>query len=489
MTEEDIWKGDLLGREEEGKYLQRYIENLYKLDKKDKTSFVLNINSEWGHGKTWFLERFSKQLEVNFPVVYFDAWKNDFTKDPLMSFVSVVCEELANKFAGDRTAVQQVMAIKDTAIKLIKPSIPVILAALVKHYTGLNFEQMGGTQKEQKKLEDISDVISEITKISSSEAMSSFLKEKNAIEEFTSALGALVNKIASGKSNTTLHLPICIIIDELDRCRPTYAIELLEAVKHLFSVKGIFFILATDTKQLAHSIKAVYGQDFNSTAYLKRFFYAEYVLAEPDYEQISKFLFDQSPGLRNFLFLPDNLHLKYGFNGFFSKISSAFKLSVRDQEHVFQILENIVISSDKKDYHFIWLLFLICLRYKYSDDYIHQSVHKNVTQIREFFKAKAVDGIFSNILFESDYRYDYDLKKQSWNLKDLIEYYFGFLEGEMSRLNLDSSPSEIWKQEIIVKLNKDVTRDYRGRFVGNHDLPHYFDYVDQFGKGKIIVAD
>jgi KAP family P-loop domain len=487
MTEEDIWKGDLLGRKEEGKYLQRYIENLYKLDKKDQTSFVLNINSEWGHGKTWFLERFSKQLEVNFPVVYFDAWKNDFTKDPLMSFVSVVCEELANKFAGDKTAVQQVTAIKNAAVKFIKPSLPVILAALAKHYIGLDFDKLGGTKKDKKKLENISDVVSEITQIASSEAMNSFIKEKNAIEEFTATLEALVNKIASGKSKTNLDLPICIIVDELDRCRPTYAIELLETVKHLFSVKGIFFVLATDTKQLAHSIRAVYGQGFNSPAYLKRFFYAEYALADPDYEHIAKYFLDQSPRLYDFLFLPESLHGKYGFNGFFSRISRAFRLTIRDQEHVFKILESIVIASEKKDYHFIFLLFLICLKHKYPEAYIHQSIHKNSTQIAEFFKSESTDVGFHKEHLESLFWNGVSDKHEKYTVQTIIEYYFVLLTEDINRPGFNKDIGFDWQTEIISNLTRKTLSDGSiGNDSGIHDLPLYFNFLYQAGKGKIL---
>ena len=65
--------------------------------------------------------------------------------------------------------------------------------------------------------------------------------------------------------------PVVVVIDELDRCRPLYAIELLEVAKHLFSVEIIVFVLAINLRQLGHSIKAVYGSDFDSHEYLERF--------------------------------------------------------------------------------------------------------------------------------------------------------------------------------------------------------------------------
>jgi hypothetical protein len=76
---------------------------------------------------------------------------------------------------------------------------------------------------------------------------------------------------------------VFIFIDELDRCRPTYAIEMLETVKHLFDIPNFIFVLSTDTNQLQHSIKAVYGHDFDSHEYLSRFFEQRFTLPELDY--------------------------------------------------------------------------------------------------------------------------------------------------------------------------------------------------------------
>lgn len=64
---------------------------------------------------------------------------------------------------------------------------------------------------------------------------------------------------------------VFILIDELDRCRPSYAIEMLETIKHFFELKNYVFVVATDTEQLSHSVKAVYGDFFDGKEYLSRF--------------------------------------------------------------------------------------------------------------------------------------------------------------------------------------------------------------------------
>ena len=65
--------------------------------------------------------------------------------------------------------------------------------------------------------------------------------------------------------------PLVVIIDELDRCRPTFAIECLERIKHVFAVEGVVFVLGVYCDQLAESIRAVYGQGFDSHGYLGKF--------------------------------------------------------------------------------------------------------------------------------------------------------------------------------------------------------------------------
>ena len=75
--------------------------------------------------------------------------------------------------------------------------------------------------------------------------------------------------------------PLIICVDELDRCRPTYAIEMLERIKHFFNIPGIVFMLGIDREQLCASIASVYGA-IDTENYLHRFFDIEFVLPPPD---------------------------------------------------------------------------------------------------------------------------------------------------------------------------------------------------------------
>jgi hypothetical protein len=169
-------------------------------------------------------------------------------------------------------------------------------------------------------------------------------------------------------------LPLFILIDELDRCRPNYAIELLENIKHLFDIKGLYFIIATDSKQLSHSINAIYGSNFESEKYLKRFFDQEYKLKEPStYEYIFNLfntydLLDDeiifSP-LEEIYYKDVNTKVKM-----FELFVELFNLKPRDINQIVISLSAIRITWTSKDkIHLVYILFLLILKHSNNDDY------------------------------------------------------------------------------------------------------------------------
>lgn len=53
-----------------------------------------------------------------------------------------------------------------------------------------------------------------------------------------------------------------IIVDELDRCKPTFAIEFLEKLKHIFDVDNLVFVTFINHNELANTVKGIYGESF-----------------------------------------------------------------------------------------------------------------------------------------------------------------------------------------------------------------------------------
>jgi hypothetical protein len=151
-----------------------------------------------------------------------------------------------------------------------------------------------------------------------------------------------------------LNKQIIILVDELDRCRPTYAVEMLEVIKHFFETKGCVFLIATDTEALQHSVNAIYGTQFKSEAYLKRFFNRKIRLSDIsilDYLKSKNLPFDKYED-KGLLLVPFNGEQE-GNLGFFAALFSGNKLELRDIEQALQqffaSLDYISIgNSDKK---------------------------------------------------------------------------------------------------------------------------------------------
>ena len=96
---------------------------------------------------------------------------------------------------------------------------------------------------------DVIDVCKE--KFSSETIYDDYNEYKKALKE----LKTLLTQWASKQKNK----PIVVIIDELDRCKPDYAIKTLEVLKHFFDVSGFVFVLAIDDEQLKNSVQTLFG--------------------------------------------------------------------------------------------------------------------------------------------------------------------------------------------------------------------------------------
>jgi len=318
---EMAWSDDLLDRKVRAGFLSNYLD--------EDVCRVLNLDSPWGAGKTYFLQNWKLQLlhEDFRPVVYFNAWENDFLGDPLLSLVSVIRDQLSIHGGAPALVKRKVKEFTKRAGELAVAIAPSMIKAAVKKHLG----------------EDFLDVLDGETTAETAEKFVEKILDKNqealnAVKHFQDSLTDLF-KVVSSKSNGK---PVYIFIDELDRCRPTYAIELLERVKHFFAIEGCRFVIATDTEQLAHSICAVYGTGFASKRYLKRFFDSTFKL---DNTQLDNWIATHikreiCPPFNNYKIFEKNLDRSpYGFNSFVDPISiSLFSEKLNSHQVVFKAL-------------------------------------------------------------------------------------------------------------------------------------------------------
>jgi hypothetical protein len=103
-------------------------------------------------------------------------------------------------------------------------------------------------------------------------------QEEEAFRKFREALSSLSLQAESRESPK----PVIFIIDELDRCRPDYALSFIESVKHFFSVPNVHFLLLCQMDQLSASIRARYGAEIDADIYLEKFVHARVSFPVPE---------------------------------------------------------------------------------------------------------------------------------------------------------------------------------------------------------------
>ena len=253
IPQDDPFKNDLLGRREPVDALTNIIGSI-------DGPCVLAVDSAWGMGKTTFLNMWAQYLRnEGFPVVKFNAWETDFAGEPFVALSEEITAGLAEFDQGQRTR-----TLRIAATNVLRTTAPVLSRTALRSIPFL------GTS--------ISGEVDRWLDAQTATNASSYKQAKDAIAGFRKALQDSAAQLAGASSGK----PIVVVVDELDRCRPTYAIELLEVAKHLFAVDNVVFVLTADRSQLAHSVKTLYGTEFDASGYLKRFFDVDFLLPEPD---------------------------------------------------------------------------------------------------------------------------------------------------------------------------------------------------------------
>lgn len=238
-------------------------------------NMFISLDARWGEGKTFYVRQIEKTLEYqtmkNFSTddtqdeldkmklyftgttleeinlkhsylpVYYNAWLYDNHGDPLMSLLYVIVKKcgiwIDSKLTKDKTE-----KLKDL-IKSVQVS--------------LGMFSIGGD------------------KVIDSFIEKDIFKDIQLAEDIRQKVKEIFNEIIEEQTQK-----LVIFIDELDRCKPSYALEMLERIKHYFDDDRIIFIVSVNKEQLTHTILNYYGNGFDSTGYLNKFFDLEAHLPE-----------------------------------------------------------------------------------------------------------------------------------------------------------------------------------------------------------------
>lgn len=252
---DDPFKQDLLGRKEPAEILTHLLDSI-------EGPCVLAVDAAWGSGKTTFLRMWAEYLRSHdFPVVEFNAWETDFSGEPFVALSSELTEGL-RKYA-DHSLSETIDNTRKRATEVLRRTVP------------------GAIRLMTAGILDVSPLIeTELSQALASYAedkLTTYERAQESIKNFRNNLRQMAEKLSNGENH-----PLVVMIDELDRCRPSYAVELLEVAKHVFSVSQIVFVLAVNRTELTHSIRSLYGNEFDADGYLRRFFDIDFRLPDPD---------------------------------------------------------------------------------------------------------------------------------------------------------------------------------------------------------------
>lgn len=418
IDNENPFKDDCLGR-------KTSIENLTTLVQSLTQPFVISLEAPWGHGKTTYIKMWQQYLtNMNHPSLYFNAWENDYADDPLIAFLGEMNKLLeADKFKGNKANFRKSLTkVQEFGGKIIKKALPltvqivtqgIISKEVVKDLPNLLAESN----------DEIATALGEYTKNS----IKSYELEKNSIGVFRDELKKFAEMISSESGKK----PLVIFVDELDRCRPNYAIVLLERIKHLFNVPGVVFILSLDRKQLENAVAAIYGNKIDSSGYLARFIDYRFRLPEGTTENFVNYLnkrfsldkvFDQK------LASGGNNNEEDEFIRYVKKYFSIYGLSLRSQEQCFTEM-NVVLRLVPGKVNIFPILLALLVTIKIVDPEIYEKfAQKNISpeelinsmpssQLKEEYLSSYNGGYLEGLL----YRYLCSENQQSQKIQEYIE--------------------------------------------------------------------
>ena len=245
------------------------------------------IDGGWGTGKTEFCQkliRLMQQQHPDYQPVYIDAFRSDHSGEPLLALLAEIIKACTPEDIGEQPSEQR----KEMTKKVAKAAgfvMKTVAKAAVGHVLKQNMEDLAEGMSQiindkQEAKNAAATVAGAATTLASHSidatidaTVEALLKEQIEAEKNLETLKACLKEFAEEK-------PIILFIDELDRCRPDYAVDMLEVIKHVFDVENVKVVLVTNTKQLRAAINHRYGVEVDAHKYLDKFL--KYSFALPD---------------------------------------------------------------------------------------------------------------------------------------------------------------------------------------------------------------
>ncbi|MCC6604171.1 MAG: hypothetical protein IT327_13240 [Anaerolineae bacterium] len=235
---------------------------------------VIGLSSKFGSGKTTFLQMWKSSFEQKSDkenekkeedtakkettlAVLLNAWESDYYGDPLFAIISALVDTINKQPKISARGI--VNAAKDVGFFTT-----VIGGQVLNKFTGVDvIEATESVEKSKKERENIM--------LLTSDTFSMYKDRKKAMVSLKQAILKFIEKN---------HIMVLFLVDELDRCRPDYAIAYLETIKHMFDIPGTVFLLASDRQHLENSAKTAFGAKLDFDEYYRKFVHREVSLPD-----------------------------------------------------------------------------------------------------------------------------------------------------------------------------------------------------------------
>jgi hypothetical protein len=344
VEDSDGFRNDVLQRKQFG-------EALLNLVTISTDELVISLDGKWGEGKTTFVRMWQGLLkEKGIPSIYIDAFQNDYTEDAFISIASAITSYVDLNCAEDLKSSDFRDKAKKVGVRLLtwtaKVGIKAATLGIIKESDIHALSEIG-----DEIAADTSETIANLVK----ERLDSHTKESELIQSFRESLSDLPENLIDNISGR-----LVIVIDELDRCRPSFAVEVLEKIKHLFSVKNVVFLLVMNKQQLEEAIKSVYGAEIDAHTYLQKFINVETSIPKRVTDRYSndiKLYIDKLLQLHEITTWGDDQHIAE----YLLPLAKHFNLSLRQLEKVFTNLAIIYSTSGENHLRIVPIIVFIAV--------------------------------------------------------------------------------------------------------------------------------
>ncbi len=257
------FEADLLSRKGFVQKLERYLLIDHKYV---DGGLVASLEGPFGSGKSTTIRMWNNDLESRakddkeLPVpIILNAWESDYCGDPLVALVSSLIEALRLREL-DKPDVDKIRE----AVSDIGWFGAGLLNQIIANFSGIDVISAGEFAEEKKADKGGKEW----------DAIMAYEKRPSALND----LKGLLREMFEGENPKVIFM-----IDELDRCRPDYAVRYLETIKHIFDIDGLIFVLSIDNRQMESAVKALYGENMDFPEYFRRFVHRRISL--PDLEE------------------------------------------------------------------------------------------------------------------------------------------------------------------------------------------------------------